>query len=178
MLSRFLFTGLVAAVAGERLAELVVSRRNAAWSAARGGLETGRGHYPAMVALHSALLVGSLAEVWLGNRPFRARVGWPMLGLVAASQGLRWWCIAALGPRWNTRVIVIPDLPLVDRGPYRLLRHPNYVAVVVEGAALPLVHGAWVTSAVFTLLDAAVLRVRLRVENAALRAAGPPPALR
>jgi len=178
MRSRPLFTGLVAAVAGERLAELVVSRRNAAWSAARGGVETGQGHYPAMVALHSGLLVGSLAEVWLADRPFRPRVGWPMLGLVAASQGLRWWCIATLGPRWNTRVIVIPDVPLVDRGPYRLLRHPNYVAVVVEGAALPLVHGAWVTAAVFTLLDAAVLRVRLRDEVAALEAAGPPPALR
>ena len=177
--SRALFAGLVAAVAAERLAELVVSRRNAAWSAARGGVETGQGHYPAMVALHSGLLVGSLGEVWLADRPFRPRLGWPMLGLVAASQGLRWWCIATLGRRWNTRVIVIPDVPLVASGPYRVLRHPNYVAVVVEGAALPLVHGAWVTSLAFTVLDAAVLRVRLRVEEAALRgaAAVPSPAL-
>ena len=174
MRSRSLFTGLVAAVAAERLAELVVSRRNAAWSAARGGVESGQGHYPAMVALHAGLLAGSLAEVWWADRPFRPRLGWAMVGLVAASQALRWWCIATLGRRWNTRVIVIPDLPLVERGPYRLLRHPNYVAVVVEGAALPLVHGAWVTSAVFTAVDAAVLRVRLRVEEEALQAATPP----
>ena len=171
--SRALFAGLIAAVAGERIAELVVSRRNAAWSAARGGVETGQGHYPAMVALHSGLLVGSLAEVWLADRPFRPRLGWPMLGLVAASQGLRWWCIATLGRRWNTRVIVIPDLPLVTSGPYRVLRHPNYVAVVAEGAALPLVHGAWVTSLVFTVVDAALLRVRFQVEEAALRSAAP-----
>ena len=85
-----------------------------------------------------------------------------------ASQGLRWWCITTLGRRWNTRVIVVPDLPLVRSGPYRFFRHPNYVAVVVEGVALPLVHAAWVTAVVFTVANAALLRVRLRVENDAL----------
>jgi methyltransferase len=87
---------------------------------------------------------------------------------VAGAQALRWWCIAALGPRWNTRVIVVPGLPLVDRGPYRWLRHPNYLAVVAEGAALPLVHTAWATALAFTAANAAVLAVRVRVENAAL----------
>jgi methyltransferase len=91
-----------------------------------------------------------------------------MLALVAASQALRWWCIATLGKQWNTRVVVVPSLPLVRRGPYALLNHPNYVAVVVEGAALPLVHSAWVTALVFTVLNAALLRVRIRTENAAL----------
>jgi methyltransferase len=88
--------------------------------------------------------------------------------MALASQGLRWWCITTLGPRWNTRVIVVPGLPLVASGPYRLLRHPNYVAVVVEGVALPLVHAAWVTAVVFSLANAALLRVRLRTENDAL----------
>jgi methyltransferase len=86
---------------------------------------------------------------------------------------LRWWCIATLGRRWNTRVIVVPGLPLVTGGPYRLTSHPNYVAVVVEGLALPLVYSAWITAVVFTACNAVLLTVRLRVENAALAAAAP-----
>jgi methyltransferase len=158
----------VAAVAVERLAELVVSRRNASWSLARGGRELGGGHYPVMVALHTGLLAGCVAEVAVADRPFVPALGWPMLTVVVCSQALRWWCIATLGPQWNTRVIVVPGLGLVARGPYRWIRHPNYVAVVAEGVALPLVHTAWVTAVVFTLLNAALLRVRLRVEDAAL----------
>ncbi len=165
-----LFTVLVALVAVERLAELVVSKRNAAWSMRRGGVETGQRHYVAMVALHSGLLVGALVEVWARRPEFVPALGWPMLALVLASQALRWWCIMTLGPRWNTRVIVVPGLPLVRSGPYRWMSHPNYVAVVVEGAALPLVHTAWITAAVFTVLNALLLTVRLRVENAALQA--------
>jgi methyltransferase len=162
------YTLLILAVAGERLVELVVSKRHARWALARGGREYGRGHYPYMVALHTALLAGCLAEVWLLDRPFLPWLGWPMLALVLASQALRWWCVATLGPRWNTLVIVVPGLPLVHRGPYRFLRHPNYLAVVVEGIALPLVHTAWLTALIFTLLNFAVLAVRIRVEDAAL----------
>jgi methyltransferase len=159
---------LVVAVALERLAELVVSRRNAAWSMQRGGVEFGARHYRAMVALHSALLVGCVIEVAAAERPFVPTLGWPMLAAVAASQGLRWWCIATLGRQWNTKVIVVPGLSRVARGPYRWIQHPNYVAVVAEGAALPLVHTAWVTAGVFTVLNAALLRVRIAVEDAAL----------
>ena len=159
---------LVLLVGVERLAELALSRRNAAWSFARGGLETGRGHFPAMVVLHTGLLAGCIVEVLVADRPFIPWLGWPMLALALGSQALRWWCIATLGPRWNTRVIVVPGLPPVRRGPYRWFRHPNYVAVVVEGLALPLVHTAWVTALVFTALNVPLLRVRLRVENAAL----------
>ncbi|MFF1741021.1 isoprenylcysteine carboxyl methyltransferase family protein [Streptomyces mirabilis] len=165
---------LVAAVAAERVAELVVARRNERWSSARGAIVTGQGHYPAMVALHTGLLVGCPAEVWLADRPFVPALAWPMLAVLAGAQALRWWCIWTLGPRWNTRVIVLPGLPLVTSGPYRLLRHPNYVAVVAEGAALPLVHTAWVTAAVFTVLNAALLTVRIRCENRALAAATTP----
>lgn len=165
---------LVAAVAAERVAELVVARRNERWSTARGAIVTGQGHYPAMVALHTGLLVGCPAEVWLAGRPFVPALAWPMLAALAGAQALRWWCIATLGPRWNTRVIVVPGLPLVTSGPYRLLRHPNYVAVVAEGVALPLVHTAWVTAAVFTALNAALLTVRIGCENRALAAATTP----
>uniref|UniRef100_A0AAU2W0T7 Alkylresorcinol O-methyltransferase n=1 Tax=Streptomyces sp. NBC_00008 TaxID=2903610 RepID=A0AAU2W0T7_9ACTN len=165
------YTALVLGVAGERLAELVVAVRNTRWALARGGVETGRAHYPAMVALHTALLLGCLVEVRLTERPFVPLFGWAMVAVVAAAQGLRWWCIRTLGHRWNTRVIVVPGLPLVTGGPYRLLRHPNYAAVAAEGLALPLVHGAWLTAALFTVLNAALMAVRVRCEEAALTAA-------
>ncbi|RBM20785.1 isoprenylcysteine carboxyl methyltransferase family protein [Streptomyces sp. PT12] len=159
---------LIAGVAAERIAELRVARRNAAWSRARGGVEAGRGHYPLLVAAHTGLLAGCLVETRAAHRPFVPAIGWPMAAVVLGAQGLRWWCIRLLGPRWNTRVIVVPGLPLVARGPYRWLRHPNYAAVVAEGVALPLVRGAWVTAAAFTLVNAAALAVRIRAENAAL----------
>ena len=109
-----------------------------------------------------------MLEVWLLHRPFIGWLGWPMLALAVAAQALRWWCITTLGHRWNTRVIVVPDTPLVRGGPYRFLHHPNYVAVVLEGIALPLVHTAWITAVCFTVANAWLLAVRIRVENAAL----------
>ncbi len=163
-----LYVALVLAVGVERLVELVVAKRNLAWALGRGGQETGFGHYPFMVVLHTGLLVGCLVEVLVADRPFLPLLGWPMLVLVVAAQGLRWWCIRTLGPQWNTRVVIVPGLALVSGGPYRFLRHPNYVAVVVEGVALPLVHSAWITAVVFTVLNAALLTVRIRAEEKAL----------
>ena len=168
MTSVLLYVGLLAAVGLERVGELVVSKRHLAWARGRGGVESGRAHYPLMVALHVGLLVGCLAEVALLDRDFQPWLGWPMLALVFLSQVLRWWCVASLGMQWNTRVVVVPGLPLVASGPYRWLRHPNYLAVVVEGAALPLVHSAWLTAAVFAALNAAMLTVRIRCEERAL----------
>jgi methyltransferase len=162
------FTVLVVVVGIERLAELDVSKHNAAWSKERGGIETGRGHFPFMVVLHVGLLVGALAEAWVRRPDVPGALAWSMLALVLASQALRWWCITSLGNRWNTRVIVVPGLPPVTTGPYRFLRHPNYVAVVVEGIALPLVHAAWITAVVFTVLNAGLLVVRIRAEESAL----------
>lgn len=159
---------LIGLVVVERLAELVVARRNLAWARSKGGIEYGRRHYPWIVAAHVALLAAAPAEVWLLGRPFVPALGWPMLAVVVLAQGLRWWCIGTLGRRWNTRVVVVPGMPLVDRGPYRWLRHPNYVAVVAEGVALPLVHTAWLTALAFTLANAVLLGVRVRVEDAAL----------
>ena len=162
------FTILVVLVGLERVAELVVSTRNAAWSKQQGGVETGLGHYPFMVVLHTGLLAGALVEAWVRRPDVPSALAWSMLGLVLASQALRWWCIATLGRRWNTRVIVVPGLAPITAGPYRLLRHPNYVAVVVEGIALPLVHAAWITAVVFTVANAALLTVRIRCEDRAL----------
>ncbi|WP_432540560.1 isoprenylcysteine carboxyl methyltransferase family protein [Kineococcus sp. SYSU DK002] len=164
-----LVVALVAATGLERVAELVVSTRNARWSFARGGRESGRGHFPPMVALHTGLLVAVLVEWFAAGRTFVPALGWPMLALVLASQALRWWCITTLGPRWNTRVIVVPGLELVARGPYRWFKHPNYVAVVVEGFALPLVASCWWTALGFTVLNAVLLLgFRLPAENRAL----------
>jgi methyltransferase len=169
--SEILFLLLLAAVAAERLAELALSRRNAAWSFSRGGREYGRGHYPFMVTLHVGLLVGAAAEVLFLSRPFIPRLGWPMLALVAGAQALRWIVIGTLGPHWSTRVIVIPGHTRIRSGPYRFVRHPNYVAVVVEGFALPLVHSAWLTAALFSAANLPLLRVRVRCEERALREA-------
>jgi methyltransferase len=162
---------LVLLVGFERVAELVVSLRNAKWSFAKGGVETGKGHYPFMVVLHTGLLAGCLVEAIVADRPFIPALGWTMLAVVVLAQGLRWWCITVLGPQWNTRVIVVPELSLVASGPYQWFRHPNYVAVVAEGVALPLVHDAWITAVVFTLLNVPLLAVRIRAEEAALATA-------
>lgn len=160
------YTLLIAAVGVERIAELVVSQRNLKWSRARGGVESGAGHYPVMVVLHTALLAGCLLEA--AHRTFIPALGWPMLAMVIAAQALRWWCIATLGRQWNTRVVVVPEAGRATGGPYRFIPHPNYVAVVIEGIALPLVHTAWITALVFTVFNAALLRVRVSVENNAL----------
>lgn len=160
------YTVLIAAVALERVAELVVSQRNSKWSREHGGVEYGARHYPVMVALHTGLLAACLLEA--AHREFLPALGWPMFGVVLAAQGLRWWCIRTLGRQWNTRVVVVPGAGRVTGGPYRYLSHPNYVAVVAEGIALPLVHSAWITAVVFTALNAALLRTRIACEEQAL----------
>lgn len=162
------WVALLGAIVCERIVELVLSTTHARAILARGGVEHGKGHYPAMVALHTAFLVGCLLEPWLLHRPFVPALGWPMLGLALGAQAVRWWAIATLGVHWNTRVIVLPGGARVRGGPYRFLPHPNYVAVVVEGFALPLVHGAWLTALVFSGLNAWLLTVRIRTEDRAL----------
>jgi methyltransferase len=168
-----LYIALVLVTGGERIVELVVSRRNAALAFAKGGREFGQAHFPWMVALHTGLLLACVAEVLLANRPFIPLLGWPMLAIALACQAARYWIISSLGSQWNTRVIVVPGAKrVIDRGPYRLrwLRHPNYIVVVVEGIALPLVHTAWITAIAFTVLNAVLLLgFRLPVENRALK---------
>jgi len=127
----------ILAIGVERLAELVVARRNAKWSIAHGGKEFGRDHYPAMVSMHALLLVSCIVEVWDLGRPFIPWLGWPMVAVVAVSTIVRWRCVTVLGKHWNPRLIVIPGAPLVQHGLYRWVRHPNYTAVAAEVAALP-----------------------------------------
>jgi methyltransferase len=170
--SAVLFTVFVLATGVERLNELRVSRRNAALAFGRGGVESGRAHFPWMVALHTALLVGAVVEVWALGRPFLPALGWPMLAIALACQAGRLWVIRSLGTQWNTRVIVVPGAERVRRGPYRWawLPHPNYLIVVVEGVALPLVHTAWITALAFTVLNAVLLLgFRIPAEDRALR---------
>jgi methyltransferase len=159
---------LIGAVAVERLAEVLVAECNRAWSRLHGGVEFGTRHYPVMVVLHTGLLAGCLIEPIALHRAFIPTLGWPMLVIVVAAQVLRWWCITTLNHQWNTRVIVIPGADRVSGGPYRFVPHPNYVAVIAEGFALPLVHTAWITALTFTILNAILLRTRIHVENAAL----------
>ncbi len=168
MSSQLAYFAFLSLIAAERLSELRLSKRNAALALARGGVELGRAHFPWMRALHAGFLVACALEVALLHRAFDARVGFPMLGLALAAQALRYWAIATLGPRWNVRVIVTPGEPVVTRGPYRFVRHPNYAAVVIEGIAIPGIHGAWLTAIVFSALNAWLLRVRIRVEERAL----------
>jgi methyltransferase len=166
--TRALYTALVAAVAVERFCELRIAKRNREHALARGGKEYGADHFGAMAAMHTTFLLSCVAEVWLLARPFRALLAAVAIAFVVAAQALRYWCIATLGERWNVRVIVVPGMTLANDGPYRFLRHPNYVAVVTEILALPLVHDAWLTALVFTLVNAGMLSVRIRVEERAL----------
>ena len=167
-----LYTIFVFATGLERLYELRISKINARIAMEQGGNEVGRGHFPWMVALHTSLLVGAIAEVWIFDRPFIIWLGIPMLIITLACQFARYWIISTLGWQWNTRVIVVPGAQRIRRGPYRFrwLRHPNYWIVVIEGIALPMIHTAWVTAVIFTILNAILLLgFRVPTEDEALK---------
>ncbi len=152
-------------VALQRLAEVGYARRNARRLLAAGGVEHGAGHYPLFVALHGAWLVALFVLV-----PAQAPADWALLGLYGVLQLGRLWVIASLGGRWTTRVIVVPGAPLVTRGPYRFLRHPNYLIVALEIPVLPLAFGAWHIALAFGFANLALLAQRIRVEERALAA--------
>ena len=167
-----LYTIFVLATGLERLYELRISKINARIAMEQGGNEVGRGHFPWMVALHTSLLLGAIAEVWIFDRPFIIWLGIPMLIITLACQFARYWIISTLGWQWNTRVIVVPGAQRIRRGPYRFrwLRHPNYWIVVIEGIALPMIHTAWVTAVIFTILNAILLLgFRVPTEDEALK---------
>jgi methyltransferase len=159
---------LLALLAAERVWELHVSRRNRERALARGAIEIGQGHFRWMRILHAAFFASCALEVLWFRREIDVRLALPMLALALAAQGLRYWSIATLGERWNVRVIVMPGQPVETGGPYRWLRHPNYLAVVIEGIAVPLVGGAWITALAFSALNAWLLSVRIRAEERAL----------
>lgn len=168
MIGHIAFTILIILVSGERILELIISKRNLRWSFDQGGIEYGRSHYKYMVAIHVGLLGGCLIEVWSARPEFNPLLSWTMFTLAMGSQALRWWCISTLGKQWNTLVVIIPGLTAVTSGPYKWFKHPNYVAVVIEGIALPMVGFAWRTALIFTFLNIFVLSARLKVENRAL----------
>ena len=146
----------------QRVGELWLSRRNTRRLLADGAREHAPGHYPLIVAVH-VLWLGALW--WLA--PLRPIDGF-WLGMFVLVEIARVWVLASLGPRWTTRIIVLPEAPLIRRGPYRFFNHPNYLVVVAEIAVLPLVFGLWPVALAFTVLNAAVLAIRIRAENQAL----------
>jgi methyltransferase len=150
----------------QRLGELVLARRNTARLLARGAHEVGAGHYPLIVALHAAWLIGLWILLW---RLPGIEVSWPWLAVFIVLQGLRVWVIATLGPRWTTRIVVLPGAPPVSGGPYRFVSHPNYMVVAAELFVLPVAFGLVWYAIVFSVLNAAVLWIRIRTEAAALR---------
>jgi methyltransferase len=162
------YTALLVLVGVERIAELFISKRNAAEAFAKGAVEVGQAHYRVMALFHTLFLFSCLAEAWLVPHDFAPVLGWLALAGAVLAQGLRYWAITTLGRRWNTRIIVMPEAEPVTGGPYRFLKHPNYLAVVAEMVCLPLIYGGFVTAIVFSLGNAAILFVRIRAEERAL----------
>lgn len=167
--TRWLYTGLVGLMVVERLVELGISKRNQRGLIARGAVEVGAGHYPWMVVQHTLFLVSCVAEVWWLERPFYPVLGISMLAALGFSMALRYWVIVTLDRRWTTRVFCLPGEPVITSGPFRFLRHPNYLAVVIEIVALPMVHTAWWTALVFSVTNGWLLTHRIRAEEEGLR---------
>jgi methyltransferase len=163
-----LYLAFLALLYAERGLELVVSRRHARLAFAAGGVETGPGQYRVMVAVHALFPLACAGEVLALRRVFPGALGFAALTAALAAQALRWWSAAALRPRGNTRIIVVPGTKPVTSGPYRYLRHPNYVAVMLEAATVPLIHGAWLSALVFVAANVALLKARVPAEERAM----------
>jgi methyltransferase len=166
--SAVVYGGFLLLLGCERLGELVLSRRNTRRIRAQGGVEVGMFHFRIMAIMHTLFLVACAVEVFALDRPFPPIIGYVALGVALLAQALRYWAIITLGERWNVRILVLPSAAPVTGGPYRYLRHPNYVAVVLEIAAVPLIHGAWLTALCFSLMNALILMVRIKQEEQAL----------
>lgn len=163
-----LFWILIGLVIIQRLIELRIAKRNEKTLLARGAFEAGASHYPYMVAMHTAFFVSLIAEVVVTDRPLSPL--WPvLLAVFLAMQVLRVWCLASLGEYWNTKIIILPGAHVVKRGPYKWLRHPNYVIVTTELLVLPLLFQSYLTAIVFMALNAWMLSVRIPTEERALR---------
>lgn len=169
MVTRLIFTGILAALAVQRIAELRVSRRNEAGILARGGCEHAAGHYPVMQALHTLWFLAALLEVFLLRRPFVPALALAGLLILAAGQALRYAAILSLKNRWTVRVMTVPGEAPVKEGIYRYIRHPNYLGVILEIAAVPMLHTAFITAILFSIANALLLAVRIPLEEQALR---------
>ncbi len=147
----------------QRLSELLIARRNTAELMQKGAIETGASHYPAMVALHASWLIGLWYFAW--NQP----VNWALFAIYLVLQACRLWILATLGKRWTTRILTVPGETLVARGPYKFIRHPNYIVVALEMPLLPLVFGLTSYAIIFGILNLAMLAWRISIEGRALR---------
>jgi methyltransferase len=154
---------ILSLVAAQRLVELALAASNTRRLLARGAREVGRAHYPLFVLLHSSWLVAIAVTTPIDRQPY-----WPLIGVFIFLQLLRVWVVATLGPYWTTRIITLDEAPIVRRGPFRFVRHPNYCVVVAEIAVLPMAFGDWPVALTWTLLNALLLRHRIRIEMGAL----------
>lgn len=162
------FMSVIGFVIVQRITELFVARSNEQWIRSHGGYEVGAGHYPFMVAIHVGFFISLIIEFFVFNRSLSAY--WYLLfGIFAGLQMMRVWIISSLGRFWNTKILVLPGANVVKRGPFRLIRHPNYVVVSLEILVIPLLFNAFFTAILFTILNFIILSVRIPKEEAALR---------
>ncbi len=165
----FLFVTLLVI---QRILELVLARRNESTVRKMGAIESDAGGYKFIVLMHAAFFLSLVSEYLLLGRTLNEH--WPVLIVIfLLTQALRYWSIMSLGIYWNTKVFVVPGNPIIRKGPYRYLKHPNYLAVAIEIAVIPLIFSCYITSAVFSLLNLLVLRRRIRIEDTALQAVSP-----
>ncbi|MBO0588479.1 isoprenylcysteine carboxyl methyltransferase family protein [Sporosarcina sp. E16_8] len=164
------FSIVISIVILQRLIELVVAKRNEKWMRSQGAFEAGAAHYPLMVAMHTAFFISLLAEVILLDRSLSS-VWILFLVIFLVAQIARIWCLTSLGKFWNTKIIILPGADVVQKGPYKWVRHPNYVIVTTELLVLPLMFGAYLTAIIFTLLNVWMLSVRIPAEEKALKEA-------
>lgn len=163
-----LFAIVISIVILQRLVELVVAKRNEQWMRSQGAFEVGAAHYPIMVTMHIAFFISLLAEVILLDRSLSSM--WIILLVIfLTAQVARIWCLTSLGKFWNTKIIILPGADVVQKGPYKWVRHPNYVIVTTELLVLPLMFGAYLTAIIFTLLNVWMLSVRIPAEEKALK---------
>lgn len=162
------FTILITFVIAQRLIELIIAKKNEAWILQEGGYEVGAAHYPLMVFMHSAFFITLLVEVILFERSISVLWIFFLLLFLLMQVG-RFWCLYTLGKLWNTKIMILPSVSVVKKGPYRFLKHPNYVIVSIEILILPLLFNAYFTAIVFTLLNAWMLSVRIPIEERALK---------
>jgi methyltransferase len=163
-----LFLIFVALIIFQRITELIIARKNEAWMKNQGALEFGQGHYPVMVSIHTAFFITFILEVILLDKNLSEY--WPvLLALFVFTQAMRIWALGSLGRFWNTKIIILPGASVVKRGPYKIIKHPNYLIVAIELIVIPLMFNAYITMAVFTLLNILILSIRIPAEEKALR---------
>jgi methyltransferase len=168
VISRDAYLAVVAAVGTERIFELILSSYNARRTLRQGAIESGRGLYRVMAGFHALFLLSAVCEAFLFRPAVGLAVSLVAFGATIGAQALRYWAVITLGARWNTRIIVIPGAASVVSGPYRFVRHPNYLAVIIEMVSVPMMYGCWRTAAIFSCGNAILLALRIAHEERAL----------